>query len=112
VAASLWQGNFGEVGQGVAKCGKGTSRNQAEESPCLPGCSFSHKYSKIPFLPPKIADAQLFGVRENKFGEELCAWMKLKLGESAADEESRAFCCVQIAHQKSRGTSASSRTLR
>lgn len=49
---------------------------------------------------PKIVDAQLFGVPDEKYGEELCAWVKLKSGESAAEEEIRAFCKGQIAHYK------------
>jgi acyl-CoA synthetase (AMP-forming)/AMP-acid ligase II len=37
---------------------------------------------------------------DDKFGEDLCAWIKLEPGESAADEEIRGFCCGQIAHYK------------
>ena len=49
---------------------------------------------------PKIADAQLFGVPDEKYGEELCAWIKLKSDESATEEEIREFCEGQIAHHK------------
>jgi hypothetical protein len=37
------------------------------------GCGGSHKIpvDKIPSPPPKIADAQLFGVRDHKPGEQL-----------------------------------------
>jgi fatty-acyl-CoA synthase len=33
-------------------------------------------------------------------GEELCAWVRLKPGETAEEEEIRAFCRGQIAHYK------------
>ncbi len=49
---------------------------------------------------PKIAGVQVFGVPDAKYGEELCAWIKLVSGESAAEEEFRDFCRGQIAHHK------------
>jgi fatty-acyl-CoA synthase len=33
-------------------------------------------------------------------GEELCAWVRLAPGESADEDEIRAFCRGQIAHYK------------
>ena len=49
---------------------------------------------------PKIADVQVIGVPDAKYGEELCAWIKLKPGESAVAEEIQGFCRDQIAHYK------------
>jgi fatty-acyl-CoA synthase len=49
---------------------------------------------------PKVQDVQVFGVPDAKFGEELCAWIRLKGGESATDEEIRLYCRDQIAHYK------------
>jgi len=49
---------------------------------------------------PKIQDVQVFGVPDERFGEELCAWVKLRDGESLVVEEIRAFCQGQIAHYK------------
>jgi fatty-acyl-CoA synthase len=49
---------------------------------------------------PKVADVQVFGVPDPKYGEELCAWIKLADGESADDLEIREFCDGQIAHHK------------
>ena len=48
----------------------------------------------------KIADVQVIGVPDRKYGEELCAWVKLKPGETATAEEIQAFCRGQIAHYK------------
>jgi fatty-acyl-CoA synthase len=49
---------------------------------------------------PKIQDVQVFGVPDPKYGEELCAWIRIREGESLTAEEVRGFCDGQIAHQK------------
>ena len=49
---------------------------------------------------PKIQDVQVIGVPDQKYGEEICAWIKLREGETATVEEIRAFCQGQIAHYK------------
>ncbi len=49
---------------------------------------------------PKIQDVQVIGVPDLKYGEEVCAWVKLRPGESATEDEIRAFCKGQIAHYK------------
>jgi fatty-acyl-CoA synthase len=49
---------------------------------------------------PKIQDVQIFGVADNRYGEELCAWIRTRPGETLTPEEVRAFCHGQIAHNK------------
>ena len=49
---------------------------------------------------PKIQDVQVIGVPDPRYGEELCAWVKLRDGESAAPEDIQEFCKGQIAHYK------------
>ncbi|HEX7760041.1 MAG TPA: AMP-binding protein [Caulobacteraceae bacterium] len=49
---------------------------------------------------PKIADVQVVGVPDERFGEELCAWIRLHPGETADESEVRTFCQGQIAHYK------------
>jgi fatty-acyl-CoA synthase len=49
---------------------------------------------------PKIQDVQVIGVPDRKYGEELCAWVKLKAGVEASADEIRDFCEGQIAHYK------------
>ncbi|MGB0571743.1 MAG: AMP-binding protein [Alphaproteobacteria bacterium] len=49
---------------------------------------------------PKVSDVQIVGVPDEKYGEELCAWIKLADGEDATDDEIRDFCKGQIAHYK------------
>jgi fatty-acyl-CoA synthase len=52
------------------------------------------------FRHPKVAQVQVFGVPDAKYGEEVCAWIVLKPGETATEDEIRAFCRDQIAHYK------------
>jgi fatty-acyl-CoA synthase len=49
---------------------------------------------------PKIQDVQVIGVPDRHYGEELCAWLRLRDGENATAEEIREFCRGQIAHYK------------
>jgi fatty-acyl-CoA synthase len=49
---------------------------------------------------PAIQDVQAFGVPDERFGEELCAWIKLRPGETLTEEDVKAFCREQIAHYK------------
>ena len=49
---------------------------------------------------PKVKEVQVFGVPDQKYGEELCAWIVTLPGEQATEEEIRAFCQGQIAHYK------------
>jgi fatty-acyl-CoA synthase len=52
------------------------------------------------FRHPKIADVTVVGVPHERFGEEVCAWIKLRAGESVSSEEIREYCKGQIAHFK------------
>jgi len=48
----------------------------------------------------KISDVQVFGIPDEKFVEELCAWIILKPKETATEDDIREFCNGQIAHYK------------
>ncbi len=52
------------------------------------------------YTHPKIMDIQVFGVPDERYGEELCAWVILREGQEMNAEELRAFCRGQIAHHK------------
>jgi fatty-acyl-CoA synthase len=52
------------------------------------------------FRHPKVQEVQVFGVTDPRYGEELCAWIRLREGETMSEDEVRAFCQGQIAHQK------------
>jgi len=47
-----------------------------------------------------ISDVQVIGVPDQKYGEELCAWIVLKPGAALTPEAVREFCQGQIAHYK------------
>jgi fatty-acyl-CoA synthase len=49
---------------------------------------------------PKIADVQVVGVPDHRLGEAVAAWVRLRAGASASEEEVRDFCRGRIAHFK------------
>jgi fatty-acyl-CoA synthase len=49
---------------------------------------------------PKIADVQVFGIPDARYGEEICAWVRVREGESLTEAEVRDFCRDQISHYK------------
>ena len=52
------------------------------------------------YTHPKVADVQVIGVPDERFVEEVMAWVMLKPGEMCDDEEIRDFCKGKIAHYK------------
>jgi fatty-acyl-CoA synthase len=49
---------------------------------------------------PKVQAVQVFGVPDPRLGEEVCAWIVVKPGQSATVEEIRHYCHERIAHYK------------
>ena len=49
---------------------------------------------------PSIQQAQVFGVPDQKYGEEVCAWIVLKPGQVMSGDDVRSHCQGQIAHYK------------
>jgi len=49
---------------------------------------------------PAVQDAQVFGVPDLKYGEEVCAWVVLRRGQSLTEQQVRDFCKGEIAHYK------------
>lgn len=49
---------------------------------------------------PAISEVQVFGIPDEKMGEEVCAWVQLNEGQSMTEDELKAFCKDQITHFK------------
>jgi fatty-acyl-CoA synthase len=47
-----------------------------------------------------VSDVQVVGVPDERYGEELCAWVVLRDGASVTGEQLREFCRGRIAHYK------------
>jgi fatty-acyl-CoA synthase len=49
---------------------------------------------------PDIAAAQVFGVPDPRYGEQVCAWVMLRPAASLTEEDVRVYCRGRIAHFK------------
>ncbi|KAK2178697.1 hypothetical protein NP493_533g01047 [Ridgeia piscesae] len=49
---------------------------------------------------PKVADVQVIGVPDERLGEEVCAWVRLKDNVEAPAEEIKHFCKGKVSHFK------------
>jgi fatty-acyl-CoA synthase len=47
-----------------------------------------------------IADAQVIGIPDQKYGEEICAWIKLRDGHTLTEEEVKEYCREKMARYK------------
>jgi fatty-acyl-CoA synthase len=61
---------------------------------------FPREIEEFLYTHPKVADVSVLGLPDRRLGESVAAWIRLKAGETATEEEIRAFCDGRIAHFK------------
>ena len=66
------------------------------------GCEniYPREIEEVLFRYPAVAAVQIIGVPDDRMGEELMAWVVLREGDSATEDELRTFCREQLAHFK------------
>lgn len=53
------------------------------------------------YTHPDIEDVQVIGVPDQRYGEELCAWIRMRAGAEPLDADAvRAYCTGRLAHYK------------
>nr|XP_043907143.1 medium-chain acyl-CoA ligase ACSF2, mitochondrial-like [Solea senegalensis] len=61
---------------------------------------FPAEIEQFLYKHPKVQEVQVVGVKDERLGEQVCACIRLKEGQSCSAEEIRAFCKGQISHFK------------
>ena len=61
---------------------------------------YPREIEELLYAHPMVADVHVVGVPDPKYGEELCAWIRLAAGTKLAEDDVRAFCKVKLAHYK------------
>jgi fatty-acyl-CoA synthase len=52
------------------------------------------------YTHPDVAEVQVVGLPDERFGEEVCAWVRLRPGAALTEEGVKAFCRGRVAHYK------------
>ncbi|KAL8604067.1 hypothetical protein ACOMHN_024892 [Nucella lapillus] len=55
---------------------------------------------QVLYAHPKVKDVQVVGIPDDRLGEEICAWIQLKPGETATEAEFKDFCKNKLARFK------------
>ncbi|MCG8316745.1 MAG: AMP-binding protein, partial [Pseudomonadales bacterium] len=52
------------------------------------------------YTHPAIQEVQVFGIPDEKYGEQVCAWVQLKEGENLTEADIKTYCKDKITHFK------------
>ncbi len=52
------------------------------------------------YTHPAIQEVQVFGIPDEKYGEQVCAWVQVRPGQELSPEEVKSYCRGQITHFK------------
>jgi fatty-acyl-CoA synthase len=61
---------------------------------------YPRELEELLYLHEDVLDVQVVGIPDEKYGEELCAWVRLRDGAAADEEAIRSFCRERVAHFK------------
>ncbi|MEJ2177291.1 MAG: AMP-binding protein [Gammaproteobacteria bacterium] len=61
---------------------------------------FPREIEEFLYTHPKIEQVEVIGVPDSKYGEQVCAWIKLRQGETLTEQDVISFCEEKIAHFK------------
>jgi fatty-acyl-CoA synthase len=61
---------------------------------------YPRELEELLYLHEDVVDVQVVGVPDAKYGEELCAWVRVRDGAQLEAEDVRAFCRERVAHFK------------
>jgi fatty-acyl-CoA synthase len=58
---------------------------------------YPREIEELLYTHPKVSEVQVVGVPDITYGEEVCAWVRLRDDQTATEDEIRGFCRGQIA---------------
>jgi fatty-acyl-CoA synthase len=61
---------------------------------------YPREIEELLYTHPKISDVQVIGVPDPRYGEEVCAWVRLREGHTATADEIREYCRSLMATYK------------
>jgi fatty-acyl-CoA synthase len=61
---------------------------------------FPREIEEFLYTHPDIQEVQVFGIPDDRYGEQVCAWIKAREGATLTSDEVKTYCRDQITHFK------------